>query len=85
MEPPDLDELFDSDCDPDLLAKNVWEKVPAPIRKIVQQHVAARLPAKILAKLRDLTPADLQSVMTMRFSISAAAWPSEPPLPTTAR
>ena len=31
-----------------------WAKVPAPIRKIVEQHVAARLPAKILAKLRDL-------------------------------
>jgi hypothetical protein len=32
----------------------VWEKVPAPIRKIVEQHVAAKLPAEILPKLRDL-------------------------------
>jgi hypothetical protein len=32
----------------------LWSEVPAPIRKIVEQHVAARLPAKILAKLRDL-------------------------------
>jgi hypothetical protein len=29
-------------------------EVPHPIRKIVEQHVAGRLPAKILAKLRDL-------------------------------
>jgi hypothetical protein len=28
--------------------------VPEPIRKIVEQHVAAHLPADILAKLRDL-------------------------------
>ena len=54
MEPPDFDELLDSDFDPDLLAKKLWEKVPAPIRKIVEQHVAAQLPAEILAKLRDL-------------------------------
>ena len=39
---------------PDSLDKKRWEKVPAPIRKIVEQHVAARLPAKILTKLRDL-------------------------------
>ena len=31
-----------------------WAKVPEPIRKIVEQDVAARLQAKILAKLRDL-------------------------------
>jgi hypothetical protein len=39
---------------PDSFGKKRWEKVPAPIRTIVEQHVAARLPAKILAKLRDL-------------------------------
>jgi hypothetical protein len=57
MHLPDFDEPFDPGFDPldlDLLDKKVWEKVPAPIRKIVEQHVAARLPAKIMAKLRDL-------------------------------
>lgn len=54
MEPSDFDELFDSDFDPDLLAKKRWAKVPEPIRKIVEQHVAAHLPGDILAKLRDL-------------------------------
>ena len=32
----------------------VWSEVPRPNRKIVEQHVAGRLPAKIVAKLRDL-------------------------------
>jgi hypothetical protein len=36
------------------MSKKLWAEVPQPIRKIVEQHVAARLPAKILAKLRDL-------------------------------
>jgi hypothetical protein len=39
---------------PDSFSKERWAKVPEPIRKIVEQHVAARLPADILAKLRDL-------------------------------
>jgi hypothetical protein len=39
---------------PDSFDKKRWAEVPEPIRKIVEQHVAARLPAKILAKLRDL-------------------------------
>jgi hypothetical protein len=48
---PDFD---DPDYDPDLMDMKPWSEVPQPIRKIVEQHVAARLPAKILAKLRDL-------------------------------
>jgi hypothetical protein len=32
----------------------LWADVPQPVRKIVEQHVAARFSAKILAKLRDL-------------------------------
>jgi hypothetical protein len=54
MNLPDFDELFDPDFDPDLLDKKLWGKVPEPIRKIVEQHVAAQLPADLLAKLRDL-------------------------------
>jgi hypothetical protein len=50
MQLPDFDEPFD----PDLFSVECWAKVPAPIRKIVEQHVAAQLPAEILAKLRDL-------------------------------
>jgi hypothetical protein len=50
----DLPDFDDPDYDPDLMDMKLWAQVPAPIRKIVEQHVAARLPAKILAKLRDL-------------------------------
>ena len=51
MERADFDDrLFDSDS----YSKEHWAEVPEPIRKIVEQHVAARLPKKILAKLRDL-------------------------------
>ena len=49
MDLPDFD-----DPDPDLMYMKLWSKVPQQIRKIVEQHVAARLPAKLLAKLRDL-------------------------------
>jgi hypothetical protein len=55
MDLPDFDEPFDpgfDPLDPDLFDKKVWE-VPAPIRKIVEQHVAAQLPAEIPAKLRN--------------------------------
>jgi hypothetical protein len=51
MESVDFDDLF---FDPDAFSKEQWAKVPEPIRKIVEQHVAARLPDKILRKLRDL-------------------------------
>jgi hypothetical protein len=51
MEQVDFDDLF---FDPDAFSKKEWAKVPEPIRKIVEQHVAANLPAKTLAKLRDL-------------------------------
>ena len=51
MEQVDFDDLF---FDPDAFSKARWGEVPEPIRKIVEQYVAARLPAKILAKLRDL-------------------------------
>src|SRR5437879_2057323 len=50
----DLPDFDDPDFDPDLMDIERWSGVPQPIRKIVEQHVAARLPAKILAKLRDL-------------------------------
>jgi hypothetical protein len=50
----DLPDFDDPGSDPDLMDIKFWSKVPQPIRKIVEQHVAARLPAKILAKLRDL-------------------------------
>jgi hypothetical protein len=51
MEPIDFD---DPTFDPDSFSKERWAEVPEAIRKIVEQHVAARLPAKILTKLRDL-------------------------------
>src|SRR4029077_16016938 len=50
----DLPDFDDADPDPDLMYMKLWSEVPQPIRKIVEQHVAARLAAKILAKLRDL-------------------------------
>ncbi|MEA2791986.1 MAG: hypothetical protein QOG73_4392 [Acetobacteraceae bacterium] len=50
----DLLDFDDPDSDPDLINMKLWSEVPQAIRKIVEQHVAARLPAKILAKLRDL-------------------------------
>src|SRR6476619_2134733 len=50
MHLPDFDEPFD----PDLFSVEHWAKVPESIRKIVEQHVSAQLPAEILAKLRDL-------------------------------
>jgi hypothetical protein len=50
----DLPDFDDPDYDPDLMYIKVWSRVPQPIRKIVEQHVAGRLPAKILAELRDL-------------------------------
>jgi hypothetical protein len=50
----DLPDFDDPDYDPDLMDMKLWAQVPQPIRKIVEQHVAARLPAEILAKLRDL-------------------------------
>ena len=48
--------MFDSDepFDPDLSSKERWAEVPEPIRKEVEQHVRARLPADVLAKLHDL-------------------------------
>jgi hypothetical protein len=39
---------------PDSFDKKRWAKVPEPIRKHVEQYVAAHLPAETLAKLRDL-------------------------------
>ena len=50
----DLPDFDDADPDPDLMDMKLWSEVPQPIRKIVEQHVAARLPAKTLAKLREL-------------------------------
>jgi hypothetical protein len=42
MHPPDLDEPFNRARDPD---KKQWAAVPAYIRRRVEQHVAAHLPA----------------------------------------
>jgi hypothetical protein len=50
MHPPDFDEPFD----PDALSKKRWAEVPELIRKDVEQHVLAHLPADALSKLRDL-------------------------------
>jgi hypothetical protein len=50
----DLPDFDDADPDPDLMYMKLWSEVPQPIRKIVEQHVAGRLPAKTLAKFRDL-------------------------------
>jgi hypothetical protein len=50
IHPPDFDEPFD----PDSFSEKLWAKVPELIRKDVEQHVAAKLPADVLAKLRDL-------------------------------
>jgi hypothetical protein len=50
----DLPGFDDPDLDPDLMYMKLWSEVPQPIRKIVEHHVAAHLPTKILAKLRDL-------------------------------
>ena len=40
--------------DPDSFSKKSWARVPEAIRKDVEQYVAARLPADLLEKLRDL-------------------------------
>ena len=50
MQPPNFEEPFD----PDLSSKKRWTEVPNSIRKEVEQHVLAHLPADLLAKLRDL-------------------------------
>jgi hypothetical protein len=49
MSPPELDELngpFDS--------SSQWAQVPELIRKDVEQHVLANLPAEVMVKLRHL-------------------------------
>ncbi len=48
MDMPDVDEPFD----PDLSALRLWERVPERVRRSVEQHVSAHLPADMLAKLR---------------------------------
>jgi len=45
---------FDEPFDPDSLSEKRWAQVPEQIRKGVEQHVAAHLPAELVAKLRDL-------------------------------
>ncbi|ODM76115.1 hypothetical protein [Bradyrhizobium elkanii] len=50
MSPPDFDEPFD----PDAFSVKLWAQVPEPIRKRVEQYVAAQLPADIISKLHDL-------------------------------
>jgi hypothetical protein len=43
---------FEKPRDPDASSKKLWAEVPEPIRKDVEQHVLAHLPADILTKLR---------------------------------
>ena len=47
---PDFDEPFD----PDLSSIECWARVPGPIRKSVEEHVAAYLPPEVLEKICDL-------------------------------
>ena len=48
MYQPDWDEPYDP------LSERLWAQVPELIRKDVEQHVVANLPAELVAKLRDL-------------------------------
>src|SRR3954468_22306483 len=50
MYPPD----FEEPLDPDSWSKKLWLEIPEFVRKDVEQHVAANLPADLLAKLRNL-------------------------------
>jgi hypothetical protein len=51
MQPPEFEESLDS---LDSFSEKLWAQVPEPIRKDVEQHVAAHLPDNLLTKLRDL-------------------------------
>ena len=51
MQPPDFEEPLAS---LNSFSEKLWAKVPEPIRKDVEQHVAAHLPDNLLTKLRDL-------------------------------
>jgi hypothetical protein len=51
MQPPDFKEPLDP---MDSSSMKLWAKVPEPIRKDVERHVLANLPADLLAKLREL-------------------------------
>jgi hypothetical protein len=44
---------FGGSLDHDSWREKLWAQVPEPIRKDVEQHVAAHLPADLLAKWRD--------------------------------
>jgi hypothetical protein len=50
MQPPD----FEEPSDPDFGSKKLWTEVPEAIRKDVEQHVLAHLPAELLTELHDL-------------------------------
>jgi hypothetical protein len=63
---------LDESYDPDLSSKKLWAEVPEAIRKQVEQHVSANLPAEVLAKLRDL-PRN-PSVSILPASTLTAAW-----------
>jgi len=53
MSPPDS--KHEEPHDPlDTLSEGRWAQVPELIRRDVEQHVLAHLPADLLAKLRDL-------------------------------
>ena len=51
MQPPNFEEPLDLI---DSSSMKLWAQVPEPIRKDVEQHVAANLPDDLLTKLRDL-------------------------------
>jgi hypothetical protein len=66
---------FDEPHDPfDSLPQKLWAQVPQLIRKDVEQHVEAHLPADILEKCATCTRAEFLSVLTQRSSILAAVW-----------
>jgi hypothetical protein len=73
----DLPDFDDADPDPDLMYMKLWSEVPQPIRKIVEQHVAGRLPAKTLAKFRDLHARGISISFDPAFFHFGAEWPSE--------
>jgi hypothetical protein len=51
MQPPDFEDPLDS---LDSYSEKLWAQVPEPIRKDVEQHVAAHLTDDLLTKLREL-------------------------------
>ncbi|QOZ69327.1 hypothetical protein [Bradyrhizobium arachidis] len=68
MELPYCDEPFDMDS----LSVKTWARVPEPVRKKVELHVAAHLPAEMLATVRDLHARGLPLSSNLAFFHFAA-------------